>query len=221
MKIPTQKYSRDLRRYYRMPSVQVSLTLVLSLFVMAAFIAFALRPTIVAIGSLRADIVEARDTLTKLDNKVTNLQRASTQLDAAKSFLPILNTSIPNNGAMYSPLTTSIELIARQTGTVLESETLGSTLLFSRILAPFTPSKNQSVVELPFSVRVAGSYPAVTTFLNQLLKMERIIMVESVTITKEAVTKTETDTVALNVNGSAYYLADEAQLLKAMPKGNK
>ena len=61
----------------------------------------------------------------------------------------MLNTTIPNNGAEYSPLTTAIEILAHQTGTQLKSESLGPTLLFSRIISPFIPSKDQSVVELP------------------------------------------------------------------------
>lgn len=221
MKLPTQQYSRDLRKYYRLPSVQVSLTLVLSLFVMAAFIIFALRPTIVAIVTLRATIVESRATLQQLDNKVTNLERASTQLDAVKPLLPAINMSIPNNGASYSPLSVSVEKLAESSGTVLESETLGSTLLFSRLLTPFAPSKNQSVVALPFTVRVTGTYQGVLTFLTNLLSMERLIMIDSITLTKEAAARTVVPTVSLNINGSAYYMADEAQLLKSMPDSGR
>ena len=60
-------------------------------------------------------------------------------------------------------------------------------------------------------------------FLKKLLSMERVVMVESITITRETEKKSENTGVALNVSGSAYYLADEAQLQKAMPdkKGNK
>ncbi len=223
MNLPTQRYLHDLRKYYRLPAVQASLTLVLSLFLVAIFVAFALRPTIVSIVTLRTTIGESEKTLQQLDTKVSSLQRAAVQLESLKPFLPILNTNIPNNGAEYSPLSLAVEALARQTGTKLENESLGATLLFSRILAPFAPGKNQIVVELPFSLRVSGSYPNVSLFLTRLLSMERIVMVESITITREAENKSENAGVALNVSGSAYYLADEAQLQKAMPdkKGNK
>ncbi len=223
MKSSTQRYSQDLRRYYRMPAVQVSLTLVLSLFVMAIFILFALRPTIVTIVTLKKTIVESEKTLQQLSAKMTNLQKASIQFELLKPMLPILNTTIPNNGAEYSPLATSIEILARQTGTQLESESLGPTLLFSRIISPFIPSKGQSVIELPFTVRVVGSYPNVSAFLTKLLSMERIILIDSVTITRETGSKEENTNVALNISGSAYYLADRAQLEKSIAdnKGKK
>lgn len=223
MKSSTQRYSQDLRRYYRMPAVQVSLTLVLSLFVMAIFILFALRPTIVTIVTLKKTIVESEKTLQQLSAKMTNLQKSSIQFELLKPMLPMLNTTIPNNGAEYSPLVTSIEILARQTGTQLESESLGPTLLFSRIISPFIPSKGQSVIELPFTVRVVGSYPNVSAFLTKLLSMERIILIDSVTITRETGSKEENTNVALNISGSAYYLADRAQLEKSIAdnKGKK
>lgn len=221
MKLPTQRYTQDLRRYYRLPAVQVSLTLVLSLFVVAIFIVFALRPTIVSIVTLKKTITESTKTLQQLDTKVATLKKVATQLEALKPFLPTFNINIPNEGAMYSPFTSAIEALALQTGTLLESESIGPTLLFSRILSPYTPSRNQSVVELPFTARVTGNYPAVFEFLSKLLLMERVVAVESVTITKETGAKSSSAMIALNISGSAYYLADEAQLLKSMPEKGK
>ncbi len=223
MKPSTQRYAQNLNRYYRMSAVRVSLTLVLSLFVMAIFIVFALRPTIVTIVTLKKTIAESEKTLQQLSVKMTNLQKASVQFELLKPVLPMLNTTIPNNGAEYSPLTTAIEILARQTGTQLKSESLGPTLLFSRIISPFIPSKDQSVVELPFTARVIGSYPNVSAFLMKLLSMERIVVIESVTITREAGAKDINASIALNISGSAYYLADKAQLEKSITenKGKK
>lgn len=216
MNLPLQTYTRDLRKYYRLPSVQVSLTLVLSLFVIAIFISFALRPTIVSIVTLQKTITESKKIQLQLDKKVKNLQLAATQLETVKQFLPNIDTSIPNQGAMYAPLTVAVENLASQNGTTLDSETFGSTLLFSRIISPFTPNKNQSVIVLPFSIRVTGSYQNIFTFLTKLLSMERIVMVDSIGITKEAATKESELKVALNVSGSAYYLADKDQLEKSI-----
>lgn len=222
MKLPTQKYAQDLRRYYRLPAIQVSLTLVLSLFVAAIFIVFALRPTIVSIVTLNKTIAESNKTLQQLNTKAVALQRVSTQLEALKPFLPTFNLNIPSDGASYAPLTTAVEALAAMSGTQLESESLGATLLFSRILSPFAPNKNQSVIELPFTVRVTGNYQGVLEFLTKLMSMERVVAIESVTITRETGAKSTSAAVALNVSGSAYYLADEAQLQKSMlEKGKK
>lgn len=217
MKLAGRRYSQDLRRYYRLPAVQVSLTLVLSLFVMATFITFALRPTLVAITSLRQEIEESEATLRKLNSKVANLQNASNQLEAVKQYIPAVNSSIPNEGAKYPSLTRDIESIANQTGVVIVSESMGSTMLFSRLFSPFAPSKNQSVVALPYSVRVSGEFGNVNAFLRGVMAMERLVLVDSAAMTKDAGVKSATPTVSLNITGSAYYLADQAQLDKAIP----
>lgn len=223
MKLTTQRYTQDLRRYYRLPSVQVSLALVLSLFVMAIFIVFALRPTILSITTLQKTIEESKKTLTQLDAKVKSLQVASSQLEVLKPALPAINVSIPNEGAMYAPLTQTLESLAVQSGVKIESETLGPTLLFSRILAPFKPDKKQSVVALAFTARVSGSYPAINQFLTKLLSMERIVALDSATITREVASKTTSAGVSLNISGNAYYLAQEDQLTKSLTikKGKK
>lgn len=221
MNISSRRYSQDLRRYYRLPAVQVSLTLVLSLFVMAIFILFALRPTIVAIVSLRQTITESESTLQKLNTKVTNLQNAANQLEALKPLLPAVNTTIPNDGSRYSQLTKDVESLAIQNGVSIESESMGSTLLFSRVLSPFVPSKNQSVVAMPYSVRVTGSFASVNGFLRGLMSMERVILVDSVTLTRDAGARTTVPIISLNISGNVYYLADQTQLDKAIPPAGR
>lgn len=223
MKISSSKYSQDLRRYYRMPAVQTSLTLVLSLFVVSFFLVFALRPTIISIATLKKNIAESQKTLKTLDTKVASLQKASKELDQIKPFLPTLNKEIPNDGAQYSPLVVAVEGLAVQTGVQLESESVGPTLLFSRLLSPFVPNKSQNIIMLPFTVRVIGRYPNVYDFLSKLVALERIIMVDTVTISREASSKNSDGIVALNISGNTYYLADEALLKKAVEvkKGSK
>lgn len=222
MNIAPNKYSQDLRRYYRMPAIQSSLTLVLSLFVMAFFIVFALRPTIISIVTLKKNIAESTKTFKTLETKVANLQKAATQLENIKPSLPTLNLDIPNIGASYNPIVMAVESIANQTNVKIDNESLGETLLFSRLITPYAPSKNQNVVILPFSVRVTGSYMNVMEFLKRLLSMNRIILAETVTISREASTKISADTVSLNISGNAYYLADEALLKKSLEvKGQK
>ncbi len=217
MKLPVKKYRQDLERYYRIPAVQISLTVVLSLFVVAFFIAFAIRPTLVAIVSLKKTIAESEKSLEQLETKVANLDRAARILEEIEPSLEKLDASITENGADYQGITSDIEILAQQSGVLLDSESFGGTLLFSRLFAPFKASKGQVVVEMPISVRATGSYANISLFLRRLLSMERVIGVESATLTREAGPRTAIASVALNVNGSIYYLADEAQLKKAIP----
>lgn len=205
-----------------MPAVQVSLTLVLSIFVITVFIVFALRPTIISIATLKKTISESEETLTKLNTKISSLEQASVELESFKSALPALNVAIPNTGADYSSLTSVTESLAIQTQTSLESESLGPTLLYSRILSPFAPSTKQVVIELPFSARIVGTYSDAIAYLERLITMERIVSIDSVTLTNETGTGADAKPgVALNLSGNAYYLADKDQLDSVINKNKR
>ncbi len=73
MKFDTSKYSRDLSKYYKLPLVKVSLTLVLSIFVITLFLGLALRPTLISITSLIKTIEESKKTYQSLQEKIDNL----------------------------------------------------------------------------------------------------------------------------------------------------
>lgn len=217
MKFLTQHYTRDLNKYYRQPVTQVTLAVVLSLFVMTIFIVFALGPTLEAITTLQRTIAGSRTTLQQLDLKVNNLQKASTQLGAIKANLTDLNNGIPNHGAESGTFASEVEQLAAGAGVTIESGSTGATLLYSNILAVFTPDKSQSVVPLPYTLRVIGTYPATYTFLSQLMTLQRIVSVDSVTITKQAIeNKVTTESVAMDISGSVYYLASADQLKQAL-----
>ena len=77
MKPQRRQYSFDLKHYYRLPATQVSLTIVMSLVIVAIFAVFALRPTLITIVTLRKTILESRKTLQQLQNKNRRTSRQS------------------------------------------------------------------------------------------------------------------------------------------------
>ncbi len=227
MKFDTAKYTRDLKKYYQIPAVQSSLTVVLSIFVIAIFISMALRPTLISITNLKGTITDANKTSQTLKAKVKTLQTASSQLELIKPLLPKLNENIPSKGVMYGDLVNTIEALAIQSGVKLDTESLGASLLFSRLDSPFHDDKNHEVVALKYNVSVTGTYPQLDQFLNSFLQMERLAMVDSINITpigagRNNAKKTETG-LKLDVMGSVFYIADEQLILNILgeKKGGK
>ena len=213
MNVRAQHYARDLRRYYRLPATQVSLTVVLSLLVVAIFVTFALRPTLTTIFSLQKTIKDSEKTLEQLEVKTANLQQAANQWEIVKLKTDILNKSITNQNAGYYPFISQLEALASATGVQLQTENLGSTLLFSRIVTPFAAKKGQGVVAMPVVIKVTGTYPGLRDFLTRLTSMERLIGVESLMIGRESNSQKDvTPQVSLTINGSIYYLADTQTL---------
>ncbi len=208
----------DLMRYYRLPSVQVSIGVVLALFITAFFIMFAIRPTFATIVSLQKTIVESRDTLKELETKVSVLGKASTLLEKIKPQLPLLDSSIPSDGMNYDEISFSLEALAQNTEVKLESFTLGSSLLSSRLIKAYEPNKKNEVIPSPITIRINGTYPQIVSYLSRLANTIRLTSIESVAIIRDGTSSSKTGTGALTmtIGGSMYYMGDTGAITKAL-----
>ena len=208
----------DLMRYYRLPSVQVSIGVVLALFITAFFIMFAIRPTFATIVTLQKTIVESRETLKLLETKVTSLGKASTLLEKIKPQLPLLDSSIPANGMNYDEISYSLEALAQNTETTLESFTLGKSILSSRLVSAYEPSKKSEVIPSPITIRINGTYPQVVAYLSRLASTIRLTSIESVAIIRDGTgsNKTGTGGLTMTIGGSVYYMGDTAAINKVL-----
>lgn len=219
-----RKYELDLSRYYRLPAVQSSLSVVLSLFVVAFFLVFALRPTFISIVELQKNIEESKKTLTQLEAKVQTLESVSKRWEELKKYLPMIDASIPQTGASYQEFVSVIELLASQAGVKLDTGSLGNTLLFSRVLSPFTQTKSSDIVEMPFALRVVGTYAQVSDFLALVMKLDRLMALDTLTYSREGVKgaqPSDTPLTTLTIQGRLFYLADLKQLKKAIETTEK
>lgn len=210
----------DLARYYRLPSVQVSLGVVLAFMITAFFIMFAIRPTFATIVKLQKSIEESRKTLKDLDAKVNALTKAATLLEKIKPQLPKLETSIPPDGMRYDELAYNLEALAQNTETTLESFTLGSSLISSRLVNAYTPNKKQEVVPTPITIKIKGTYPQVSAYLTRLASTIRLTAIDSVAILKDGAGSRTSDSgiLTMTISGSVYYAADPAAIQKVFPK---
>lgn len=211
-----RRYSIDLRRYYRIPSVQVSLGIVLSLFIITFFVAFAIRPTFATIARLHKEIEESKKVMSELETKVKSLNKANDLLTKITPLLEKVDASIPEDEAGTQNLTAVIELMAKQAGVSVETTTIGESLLYSKTIDPFNPDKKKEVVELPFTVKVTGSFESCMQMLQNVVRVARIASVDNVTVSKEGAKKQASNlTIAMTINGKAYYLANKGMLDKA------
>jgi len=213
-----RQYSVNLLKYYRVPSVQKSLSLVLSIFISAIFIMLAIRPTLVAITKLKATIAESEKTLVQLKAKTSALQKARVVWEKIKPMQPEIEASFPVSGPDYQNITKSIEILAKEGGVAITGESLGEALIYSSIIDPYAGQK-RTVVEMPYSVTVLGNYPQLATFLEQIFNMSRVFGIESLSMGKD-VTKTNTGvtSLSLSLGGKLYYLANEEQLSTILGK---
>lgn len=208
----------DLARYYRLPSVQVSLGVVLAFLITAFFIMFAIRPTFATIVKLRRDLEESRKTLKELETKVSALGKAATLLEKIKPQLPLLDNSIPSEGMRYQELAYNLEALSQNSQTTLESFTLGKSIITSSLVSPYVPNKKQEVIPTPVTIRINGSYPQVNMFLSKLASTIRLTDIESVAILKDSAgSKAGGGKLTMTISGSVYYLAEPSATQRVFP----
>lgn len=211
----------DLARYYRLPSVQVSLGVVLAFVMSAFFIMFAIRPTFATIVSLQKEIEESRTLVTTLETKVSALNTASSLLDKIKPNLPTLAKSIPSDGIGYETVSRDIEALAQNTGVTLDSFSIGPSIVGSRLAEVYNSDKNAEVIEAPISIRINGQYGALSEFLNRIMGTIRLTSLESIALFKDgargSATAIDNTSLTLTITGSVNYMADPGAVTKVFP----
>lgn len=208
-------YSTQLAKYYRNPNVRTSLSVVLSVFVTAFFILVALRPTFVTIASLNKTIEELGKTLVKLEKKRTSLEQASATLSSVSGLIPYLDASIPTDSAEYKTFTKSLEYFAQKNNVILYSESLGGSVLYSSISAPYE-GKDREVIDMPMTIRVVGKYEDLSNFYKDIMSMDRLITIDTSSLTKDSSIKELSGQTSLSITGSIHYLANEAAISKSL-----
>lgn len=215
----SRKLRLDLARYYRLPSVQASLGVVLAFLITAFFIVFAIRPTFSTIVSLQKSIVDSREILEELEEKVIALGKAASLLEKIKPQLPVLEASIPSKGIGYDELSFNLEALSINTGVTIESFTVGKSPIQSRLLTIYEPNKEQEVVSTPITVRINGSYAQAQEFLTKLASTIRLNSLESVTIMRDGKNSKTlgAGSLSMTIGGQVFYLIDQGSLQKIFP----
>lgn len=186
---------------------------------------FAIRPTFATIVKLQREITESKKTLQALDTKVKALDSATKLLEKVNPVMSKLEISIPGEAINYGDLTRSFEILAQQTGVVMDNFALGEGVLMSRLNTPYIASKNQVTTELPISLKVTGTYPSCLDFLTRAITNLRLTDIDSLTLAHDGGAKRGAATTGLTmtISGKVFYMADSSALNKVFPekKGDK
>jgi len=213
-----KKYALQLATIYRNQTTQVSLSVVLALFLVAFFVMVALRPTLATIAGLKKEITESKEVLTILTKKSNDLAQANRVWEKLKPKLPLVETAIPQGGVDYEGLVAAFEVLSAEAEVEFASLTLGEAVLYSANPKLYQ-GREQEVVEIPITIRVSGPFLSALKFVEKISQMGRLIRVESMTVTSEATSGKEE--VAISITGTTAYLADLQVLNKIIPPKEK
>lgn len=163
-------YLNILNLYKRKEDLRMFLEIILSLFAISFFSIFAIRPTFLTISTLLKEINSKKETVTKMDTKIKNLQTAQKILDQESLRIPILELSVP---AFPQPqrFVHQIEGIAM----AAQVQVLGIRVDETPLKGD-TPVKDQEM--MGFSVSATGSFQGLFSFLKNLENLRSPVKID-------------------------------------------
>lgn len=209
-----RKYIHEVGNLYRnRQDVRAFTELILSLFTVAIFGAFAIRPTLVTIAQLSTEIQSKEDTLTQLNQKIDNLGKAKTIYSQEASRILLLGTAIPNDPTPHTYIRQleglikkdQVELVGMDIDRIsLSSSTSSTTTPEEEVTEEETPVTPLDVQTYGMSLTLTGSYVQLADFLKDLENLRRPLIFE---ITNIGVAEVDSDQVQilLTVTGAVPY----------------
>jgi Tfp pilus assembly protein PilO len=200
-------YFHNLWSLYQKPSVKVSSALLLTLFTIIFFAAFAIRPTLVTVAELIKKIDDQRQVLEQMKKKSAALASAQQEYMSVQAKLPLINTAVPPDEAIPD-LIKIIEGTAAFHQLALESLSIGD-IVYADPKSPQPAGPQTRTI----SLSVTGTYDSINTFLKDLQRLPRLSTLETVNFSPPKDAQTQTGgPIQITVSFKVHYLPRDDSL---------
>lgn len=190
--IYTQKYI-EMLPYFKEQKTRAFLNLTLTLIAVSFFGVFAISPTLSTISQLKKQLADNREVDKQLDEKITSLNLLQQQYHSIENDLPFVFAAIPQSPKV--PL-----LLAQLNGLAAGAGVTLSSLQSQQVELTKPDEGENNYSSFLFSVEIKGAHDNIMNFVSSLISYERILTIESFSITK-----TEENLDQLQVSGIAYF----------------
>ena len=192
-------YFHRLWVYYQKPVAKVSGALLLTLFTIIFFAAFAIRPTLVTVAELIKKIDDQQAVLTKMKEKSAALASAQQEYLVAQERIAKLNTAVPPQEDVKT-LIKLIESTATYHQAPWESVGYGDVSFLDASAPRLSGPQSRNLV-----LSTTASYDTLRTLLTNLLHLPQLISIKSAALTPEDAQST-TDNLQLNLSLQTHFL---------------
>jgi len=200
-----QQLSTVLWDFYQNPVARVSLELILSVLAVVFFAIFAIRPTLVTMSDLIKEIEDKRQLDEQMDLKIASLSTAEEQYNKYEDKFYLLDQSIPKQFDLVESLK-KIEKIAGEDQLVINR------ISVSNIIDPISDSQSALYLGqyqrdfLLVNLDVTGSYLVIRQFVEKLIELRQLMIVDQVTFSKKTESGELTAVIRVNL---PYYSLDK------------
>lgn len=204
-----RRYYQNLEPLLKTRQAQAFLMVIMSLVTIAFFGTFAIRPTLKTIATLQRQIEDRSFLNDKLEEKINALILAQEEYQRIAPQLPLIYTLLPEK-AEFPSLLRRLELVVDQNSATIAGIQFEPIVLYSGLPSPLE-STNDGTIESPsassttpihFTLSLSGEYQNLVTFLSQLTLLDRLVTIQSVTITNNQSGESQ---LSLGLQTRAYY----------------
>jgi Tfp pilus assembly protein PilO len=169
--------------------------LIMTFAAMSFFGIFAINPTLITVVSLRKDLADSTMAKEQLVKKKESLSLLQEKYNNLAPDLPFIYEAIPQH-ASAPLLTAQIEALARRQNLNLSSIRVNEVQLDEE--GKTSPAGSSFV----FFLEASGTYEQLMEFSTSLTKINRIVTLESISLSKDD----ETSNLLLTIQGRGYFL---------------
>ena len=143
--------------------------IVASLFTVAFFLFFAIKPTLVTITTLNKEIKDKKVIAAQLEQKNISLAQAQKEYLAIEGDLPLIDEALPASPNTQEVIK-QVEALAVRSGVELNSAKYGESLIKGKPSTVLT--------SLNFDTTVGGDYEELKSFLQGILSLRRVSSID-------------------------------------------
>lgn len=178
---------------FKEEKVQKFTTIILTLIALSFFGLFAINPTLSTITELNKELSDSNFVDKRLQEKINNLTVLQQKFSALQSTLPVIFAAVPKNP--------EVPLFVAQLQAVAQSSNVGIDNL-QTFEVDATQTGPQKYSTFSFALTAEGSYNDLSNFLTNLSKMQRIIGIDTISVTKKSGT---TSALQLILKGKTFF----------------
>lgn len=180
---------------FKEDKVQKVTTLALTLVALSFFGLFAINPTLSTIAKLEKELSDNKFVDQKLQTKINNLSLLQQKYASIQQDLPYVYSSVPKNP--------EAPLLIAQIQTLAKTNNL-KILSFQTFQAEMekSPANLKKYSNFLFNLSAEGTYPDMNRFIASLNSMQRIIILDMLSISKKS---NEASLLKLNLKGTTLF----------------
>ncbi len=189
------------------PKAKATTTAVFSFLVISLFVLYAIRPTAQTIIFLRREIADKISLNELMENKITALIEAQATFETIQNRLSVIEEALPKNPDAII-VARQLNNLAHISGASVSAMQIPSVPLVSNEATPgakIAAAAAKQIDEFPITVVISGPYTSLESFMDGLLRMRRIVRVDSLSFKQTQKRTTGDSTLQLSIRLKSYY----------------